>query len=70
MNKFIHDDFVNLHLQVHHASFIKYMIVQICIQFDKILLEIHDALIDLLLCSFKLIFCLKVVNFQITKFSM
>ncbi len=46
------------------------MIVQICIQSDKILLEIHDALINLLLCSLKLMFCLKVANFRITKFSM
>jgi len=46
------------------------MIVQICIQSDKILLKIHDALIDLLLCSLKSMFCLKVVNFRIAKFSM
>ncbi len=46
------------------------MIVQICVQFDKILLEIRDALINLLLCSLKSMFCLKVTNFRITKFSM
>jgi len=46
------------------------MIVQICIQSDKILLEIHDALIDSLLCSLKSMFCLKVVNFRIAKSSM
>jgi len=46
------------------------MIIQICIQFDEILLKIYDALIDLLLCSLKLMFCLKVVNFRIAKFSM
>ncbi len=46
------------------------MIVQICIQSDKILLKICNALIDLLLCNLKSIFCLKVVNFRITKFSM
>ncbi len=46
------------------------MIVQICIQSDKILLEICDALIDSLLCSLKSMFCLKVVNFRIAKFSM
>ena len=46
------------------------MIVQICIQFDKILLEIHDALISSLLCSLESIFCLKVTNFRIVKFSM
>ncbi len=46
------------------------MIVQICIQFDEILFEICNALIDSLLCSFKLTFCLKVVNFRIAKFSM
>jgi len=34
------------------------------------LLEICDALIDSLLCSFKSIFCLKVANFRIVKFSM
>ncbi len=67
-NSFI-SDFINLHLQVHHANLIKYMIVQICIQFDEILFKIHDALIDLLFCSFKLMFCLKVTNFRIIKFS-
>ena len=46
------------------------MIVQIYVQFDKILLEIHDALINSLLCSLKLTFCLKVMNFKIAKFSM
>ncbi len=46
------------------------MIVQICIESDKILLEIHDVLIDSLLCNLKSTFCLKVVNFRITKFSM
>ncbi len=46
------------------------MIVQICIQSDKILLEICDALINLLLCSLKSTFCLKVMNFRIAKFSM
>ncbi len=45
------------------------MIVQICVQSDKILLEIHDALIDSLLCSLKSMFCLKVANFRIAKFS-
>ena len=45
------------------------MIVQICIQSDKILLEIHDALISSLLCSLKSTFCLKVVNFRIAKFN-
>ncbi len=57
-------------MQVHHVSFIEYIIVQICIQSDKILLEIHDALINSLLCSLKSMFCLKVVNFRIAKFSM
>jgi len=52
------------------VSFIEYIIVQICIQSDKILLEIHDALINSLLCSLKSMFCLKVVNFRIAKFSM
>ena len=46
------------------------MIVQICIQFCKILLEIYDALIDSLLCSLKSMFCLKVMNFRIAKFNM
>ena len=46
------------------------MIVQICIQSDEIFLEIRDALIDSLLCSLKLTFCLKVANFRIAKFSM
>ena len=46
------------------------MIVQICIQFDKILLEICDALINSLLCSLESMFCLKVANFRIAKFSM
>jgi len=46
------------------------MIVQICIQFDEILFEICNVLIDSLLCSFKSSFCLKVVNFKIVKFSM
>ncbi len=46
------------------------MIVQICIQFDKILLEIRDALINSLLCSLESMFCLKVANFRIAKFSM
>ncbi len=46
------------------------MIFQICIQFDKILLEIHDALINSLLCSFESTFCLKVANFRIAKSSM
>ncbi len=46
------------------------MIIQICIQFNKILLEIHDALINSLLYSFKSMFCLKVMNFRIAKFSM
>ncbi len=46
------------------------MIVQICIQSDKILLKICNALIDSLLCSLKLTFCLKVANFKIAKFSM
>ncbi len=45
------------------------MIVQICVQSDKILLEIHDVLIDSLLCSLKSTFCLKVANFRIVKFS-
>jgi len=45
------------------------MIVQICIQSDKILLEIRDVLIDSLLCSLKSTFCLKVANFRIAKFS-
>jgi len=57
-------------LQVHHASLVEYMIVQICVQSDKILLEIRDALIDLLLHSLKSMFCLKVANFRIAKFSM
>jgi len=70
MKRLIHDDFVNLHLQVHYASFIEYMIIQICIQFNKILLEIHDALINSLLCSLESTFCLKVANFRIAKFSM
>ena len=69
MKRLIHDDFVNLYLQVHYASFIEYMIVQICIQSDEILFKIHDALINLLLCSFKLIFYLKVMNFRIANFS-
>jgi len=69
VKRFIHDDFVNFHLQVHHVNFIKYIIVQICIQSDKILLEIHDALINLLLCNLKSMFCLKVANFRIAKFS-
>ena len=42
----------------------------ICIQSDEILFKIYDALIDLLLCSFKSTFCLKVANFRIVKFSM
>jgi len=46
------------------------MIIQICIQSDKILLEIRDALIDSLLCSLESMFHLKVTNFRITKFSM
>ncbi len=46
------------------------MIVQICIQSNKILLEIRDALISSLLCSLKSTFCLKVTNFRIAKFSM
>ncbi len=46
------------------------MIIQICIQFNKILLEIHDTLIDSLLYSLKSMFCLKVMNFRIAKFSM
>ncbi len=46
------------------------MIVQICVQSDKILLEVHDALIDSLLCSLKSTFCLKVANFRIAKSSM
>jgi len=45
------------------------MIVQICVRSDKILLEIRDALIDLLLCSLELMFCLKIMNFRIAKFS-
>ncbi len=45
------------------------MIVQICVQSDKILLEIRDVLIDSLLCSLKLTFCLKVANFRIAKSS-
>jgi len=45
------------------------MIVQICIQSDEILFEIRDALIDSLLCSFESMFCLKVANFRIVKFS-
>ncbi len=57
-------------MQVHHASFIKYMIVQICIQSDKILLEICNALINSLLCNLESMFCLKVTNFRIAKFSM
>ncbi len=56
-------------MQVHHASLIEYMIVQICIQSDKILLEICNALIDSLLCNLKSTFCLKVMNFKIVKFS-
>ena len=70
MKRLIHDDFINLHLQIHHASLVEYVIVQICVQSDKILLEIHDALIDLLLCSLQSMFCLKVANFRIVKFSM
>jgi len=70
VKKLVHDNFVNLHSQVHHASLIEYMIVQICIQFDEILFKIHDALINLLLCNFELMFCLKVANFRIAKFSM
>jgi len=70
VKKLIHDDFINFHLQIHHASLIEYIIVQICIQSDKILLEIRDALIDLLLCSLKSMFCLKVANFRIAKFNM
>ncbi len=46
------------------------MMIQICIQSDKILLEIRDALINSLLCSLELTFCLKVTNFRIAKFSM
>jgi len=46
------------------------MIVQICVQSDKILLEICDALIDSLLCSLESTFCLKVTNFKIAKSSM
>ena len=46
------------------------MIVQICVQSDKILLEIYDALINSLLCSLKSTFCLKVANFKIAKSSM
>ncbi len=46
------------------------MIVQICIQSNKILLEIRDALISSLLCSLKSTFCLKVTNSRIAKFSM
>ncbi len=45
------------------------MIVQICIQSDKILLKICDALINLLLCSLKSMFYLKVMNFRIVKFN-
>jgi len=45
------------------------MIVQICVQFDEILFEIHDALIDSLLHSFESTFCLKVTNFRIAKSS-
>ncbi len=46
------------------------MIVQICIQSDKILLEICNALISLLLHNLQSMFCLKVANFRIVKFSM
>ena len=46
------------------------MIVQICVQSDKILLKIHDALIKLLLHNLESTFCLKVMNFRIAKFSM
>ncbi len=46
------------------------MIVQICVQSDKILLEIRDALINSLLHSLESMFCLKVANFKIAKFSM
>ncbi len=70
MKRLVHDDLVNLHSQVHHASLIEYMIVQICIQSDEILFEIRDALIDLLLRSFESMFCLKVMNFRIVKSSM
>ena len=70
MKKLIHDDFINLHLQVHYASLIEYMIIQIYIQSDKILLEIHNILINSLLCNLELMFCLKVMNFKIAKFSM
>ncbi len=45
------------------------MIVQICVQSDKILLEIRDVLIDSLLHSLKSMFCLKVANFRIAKFN-
>ena len=38
-------------------------------QSDEILFEIRDALINSLLHSFKSMFCLKVANFRITKFS-
>ncbi len=57
-------------MQVYHVSLIEYMIVQICVQSDKILLEIRDALIKSLLCSLESMFCLKVANFRIAKFSM
>jgi len=56
-------------LQVHHASLIEYMIIQICVQSDKILLEIHNILINSLLCNLESMFCLKVMNFKIAKFS-
>ncbi len=46
------------------------MIIQICIQSDEILFEIHNALINSLLYNFKSTFCLKVMNFRIAKFSM
>ncbi len=45
------------------------MIVQICVQSDKILLKIRDVLIDSLLRSLESTFCLKVANFRIVKFS-
>ena len=57
-------------MQIHYVNLIEYIIVQICIQSDEILLEIYDALIDLLLCSFKSTFGLKVANFRVVKFSM
>jgi len=66
----VHNNFVNLYLQIHHASLVEYMIVQICIQFNKILLKICNALINSLLCSLESIFYLKVANFRITKSSM